>query len=87
MNFLFRIFCGKEISFQYIRTLSLCEIKLIILIIKKKFNKIFNFNENISLNEYRDKLYIISKGLVMEGSYKRIEENNKFIFNYTCRNL
>lgn len=82
------IFTRKDIKFSIVKNLRKYELTMLLSIISKKFNKIFTINsDEISVEYLREKFLIIYQALQMEGSYKRIEENNKFIFKFTYKNL
>lgn len=78
----------KDIEVERIEKLQKYQIKLILGIINKKFKKKFNFNiDKIPLEELRWKTYIILKSVQIEGSNKRIEEKNKFLFKFVFKKL
>lgn len=82
------IFTKKEIDFNIVKNLRKYELKILLTIISKKFNKIFTIDyDQIPLGDLKEKFLIIFQALQMEGSYKRIEENNKFVFKFTYKNL
>lgn len=82
------VFKNKKMDFSLIQKLDIFEIEIILTFIKKKFKKKYVFQINkISLENLKKKLFIILENIQIEESLKRIEEKNRFIFNFTFKKL
>ena len=88
INIISIFFKNKEIKFSYIDSLNFFELNIFFFFIKKKFKKNFIFSpKKIKISNFKKNIFFTLKNIQIESSIKRIEEKNRFIFNFVIKKL